>query len=319
MDEIEAASRWSVCDWSCNSQYSCSISHGHHWGEITLWSTTFEKPPFVSNFYSREEEYIVSKTIPQNGSGPRPENSVTVLWIEGRIKMFFLRFYLKYANFTPWIWLTATRWFHIVAIYMSHSLGSENATVLRQEQTFLTYCCRCVHSIGPCNNCCLTLISAELRCLLLCDMVWKAPACSEVSIENQSNSSDMGCCVSRGKAVRGSSNDDLEAGQQNPTLRYGKSEFFSDRRSLIIFLQVSMFSLLKHNQGYFSYNGVIFISCFKLIKLTCKATRIWNENQEFWSGSRVIISEIPLKPQASRMSSVLLRYDRIHDEGDAVN
>lgn len=31
--------------------------------------------------------------------------------------------------------------------------------------------------------------------------------------------------MSRGKAERGSSNDDLEEGQQNPTIRYGRMQF----------------------------------------------------------------------------------------------
>lgn len=46
--------------------------------------------------------------------------------------------------------------------------------------------------------------------------------------------------MSRGKAVRGSSNDDLEEGQQNPTIRYGRMQFSFPNRQLLLHFRLSV-------------------------------------------------------------------------------
>ena len=52
----------------------------------------------------------------------------------------------------------------------------------------------------------------------------------------------MGCCVSKGRPVRSSSEDDLEAGQQNLTLRYVKNDS-STKKGEPIFASVNVWSL----------------------------------------------------------------------------
>ena len=76
--------------------------------------------------------------------------------------------------------------------------------------------------------------------------------------------------MSRGKAVRGSSNDDLEEGQQNLTIRYGKIQFLNGQLFTGLFINTSSFEcqcLVSYSKGtlpYFSNNGVIFISRISL-------------------------------------------------------
>lgn len=157
--------------------------------ETNVWSITFSKTSFGLE--------LPLVAIPRADPGINRE---MLSRLRERLKKFIgfrRKSVQKYANFTPWIWLTATRCFISISWrFTCHILWDPWTPLTQTRHSISDILVPIVSALKI--TVVLTVIQAELKCLLLCDTAWKSTRALEVSIENQANG--MLCVEREGRA-----------------------------------------------------------------------------------------------------------------------